>query len=224
MADKLKVDPVALHLGSNQMFDAVGEASLEFVSHEEGLADAAPGWIGSSQQALGELAARLGRQLAMKPGELERFLEPTLSHAGFKLDEVEGAAKYGERPAWAIYYRRQDCELQLCWSACDGGIDFMLAPLDAPNEFGLLNSSKKWQFMLMLSDVRDDIPTPGLDADDDKVMSWLKTLSKYISSQLVVRYYVEIKTAISVGLRGKRHGRLATIVYADGVNPSNGLR
>jgi hypothetical protein len=58
MANKVKVDPAALHVGSNQMFDAVGEASLEFVSHEDGLADAAPGWIGSSQLALGELAAR----------------------------------------------------------------------------------------------------------------------------------------------------------------------
>ncbi|MGB7868557.1 MAG: RNA 2'-phosphotransferase [Mycobacterium sp.] len=58
MADKLKVDPVALHHGSNQMFDAVGEAALDFISHEDGLADAAPGWIGSSQLALGELAAR----------------------------------------------------------------------------------------------------------------------------------------------------------------------
>ena len=38
VADKLKADPVALHLGSNQMFDAVGGASLEFVRHEEGLA------------------------------------------------------------------------------------------------------------------------------------------------------------------------------------------
>lgn len=58
MADKLKVDPVALHHGSDQMFDAVGEAALDFIKHEEGLADAAPGWIGSSQLALGELAAR----------------------------------------------------------------------------------------------------------------------------------------------------------------------
>jgi hypothetical protein len=58
MADKLKVDPVALHHGSNQMFDAVGEAALDFISDEDGLADAAPGWIGSSQLALGELAAR----------------------------------------------------------------------------------------------------------------------------------------------------------------------
>ena len=58
MADKLKVDSVALHHGSNQMFDAVGEAAVDFISHEDGLADAAPGWIGSSQLALGELAAR----------------------------------------------------------------------------------------------------------------------------------------------------------------------
>jgi hypothetical protein len=58
VAEKLNVDPVALHVGSNQMSSAVGEAALEFATHEDGLADAAPGWIGSSQQALGELAAR----------------------------------------------------------------------------------------------------------------------------------------------------------------------
>lgn len=58
MADELKVDPVALHVGSNDMFNAVGEAALDFFSHEDGLAEAAPGWIGSSQLALRELAAR----------------------------------------------------------------------------------------------------------------------------------------------------------------------
>ena len=58
MADKLKVDLVALHHGSDQMFDAVGQAALDFISHEDTLAEAAPGWIGSSQLALGELAAR----------------------------------------------------------------------------------------------------------------------------------------------------------------------
>lgn len=58
MADEFRVDPVALHVGSNQMFDAVGEAALDFFSHEDGLAAAAPGWIGSSGLALGELAAR----------------------------------------------------------------------------------------------------------------------------------------------------------------------
>jgi hypothetical protein len=112
----------------------------------------------------------------MKPTEEERFLEPTLSHAGIKLDEIHDAAIYGDRPAWAVYYRGQDCKLQICWSARDGGTDFMLASLDAPNEFGLLNRSKKWQFMLLLSDARDDLATPGLDAKDDAVMCWLEAL------------------------------------------------
>jgi hypothetical protein len=112
----------------------------------------------------------------MNPAELKRFLEPTLSHAGLRPDEVDDAATYKERPAWAIYYRGQDCKLQVCWSARDGGIDFMLAPLDAPNEFGLSNRSKKWRFMLMLSDADDDLPTPAPDADDGTEMSWLKSL------------------------------------------------
>ncbi|WAC90262.1 hypothetical protein [Mycobacterium sp. Aquia_213] len=114
----------------------------------------------------------------MKPAELERFLEPTLSRAGFKLDEIQDTEIYGGRPAWAVYYRGQDCKLQICWSARDGGIDFMLAPLDAPNEFGLVNRSKKWQFMLLLSDAHDALATPGLDADDNEVMSWLEALFK----------------------------------------------
>jgi hypothetical protein len=58
VAEELKVDPVALHTGSNDMLDSVGEAALSFVSHEDGLVEAASGWIGSSQQALGELATR----------------------------------------------------------------------------------------------------------------------------------------------------------------------
>ena len=58
MADLLKVDPVALHLGGSDMFNAVGEAALAFISHEDGLAEAEPGWIGASQRALTELAAR----------------------------------------------------------------------------------------------------------------------------------------------------------------------
>jgi hypothetical protein len=112
----------------------------------------------------------------MDPIELSRFLEPTLEHAGFHLEEIDEAMIYGDRPAWAAYYRGQDCKLQICWSARDGGIDFMLAPTDAPNEFGLLNQSKKWQFMLLLSSARDDLPTPAPDADDEEVVSWLRAL------------------------------------------------
>ena len=58
MAYELRVDPVALHNGSNDMLDSVGEAALSFVSHEDALAQAVSGWVGSSQEALGELAQR----------------------------------------------------------------------------------------------------------------------------------------------------------------------
>ncbi|MGE2689085.1 hypothetical protein [Mycolicibacterium pulveris] len=75
-----------------------------------------------------------------------------------------------------MYYRRTDCKLQVCSSARDGGIDFLLAPIDAPNEFGLVNRSKKWHFMLLLSEAHDDLKTPELDADPNTVASWLKAL------------------------------------------------
>ncbi len=57
VADELKADLVALNHGSNHMLDAVGDAALEFADHEDGLAEAAPGWVGTSQAALGQLAA-----------------------------------------------------------------------------------------------------------------------------------------------------------------------
>jgi len=58
VAEESEVDLVALHVGSNHVLNAVGEAALDFISHEDGLAEAAPGWVGSSQLALAELAAR----------------------------------------------------------------------------------------------------------------------------------------------------------------------
>ncbi|SOX52786.1 RNA 2'-phosphotransferase, partial [Mycobacterium ahvazicum] len=58
VADELESDLVALHVGSNHVLNGIGEAAVDFVGHEDGLADAAPGWVGSSQLALGQLAAR----------------------------------------------------------------------------------------------------------------------------------------------------------------------
>ncbi|PRC43178.1 hypothetical protein C6A85_000000106690 [Mycobacterium sp. ITM-2017-0098] len=99
-----------------------------------------------------------------------------MSRSGFTLEEVQDPTTYAKRPAWAIYYRGHDCKLQICWSARDGGIDFMMAPPFAPNDFGLADRSRTWQFMLMLSGAHDDLDTPSPDADDIAVMSWLKAL------------------------------------------------
>ena len=40
---------------------------------------------------------------------LERFLDPALSQAGFRLEELDDPLLYQNRPAWPIYYRGQDC-------------------------------------------------------------------------------------------------------------------
>ncbi|WP_245604794.1 RNA 2'-phosphotransferase [Mycobacterium genavense] len=58
MADELDVDLVALHVGSNHVLNGIGEAAVDFVGYEDGLANAAPGWVGTSQLALAQLAAR----------------------------------------------------------------------------------------------------------------------------------------------------------------------
>lgn len=112
----------------------------------------------------------------MKARQLEQALNATLTHAGFTLEQIEDPTIYQNRPAWAIYYHGEDCKLQISWSARDGGIDFFLAPLDAPNEFGLANESKQWHLMLMLSKAHDDLLTPGPYADDNNEIEWLKAL------------------------------------------------
>ena len=112
----------------------------------------------------------------MEARGLAEFLAPEMSVHGLVLDEIRDPETYGDRPAWAIFYRRDDCKVQVCWSARDGGIDFMMAPPEAANTFGLSDRSGTWQFMLLLSRVRDSLPTPDLSASDSELMSWLRDL------------------------------------------------
>jgi hypothetical protein len=120
----------------------------------------------------------------MSSNDVERHLGSTLAALGFRLDEIDPDLVYGERPAWAVLYCGPDCKLQVCWLARDGGVDFMLAPLGAPNEFGLDNRSTKWRFMLAVSDATDDWGTPPLRAGSDAVWAWSKALSRSMASSL----------------------------------------
>jgi uncharacterized protein YukE len=58
MADLVRVDPAAVAAGSTQLENGVGDAAIDFIVHEDQLADAAPGWIGESVNALSEVMAR----------------------------------------------------------------------------------------------------------------------------------------------------------------------
>lgn len=55
---EIRVDPVTLHHGSKQVLSAFEEAAVEFLDHDNNLAEATPGWIGASQRALNEVSTR----------------------------------------------------------------------------------------------------------------------------------------------------------------------
>jgi hypothetical protein len=103
---------------------------------------------------------------------VDRYLGATLSSLGFALDEVRKDLMYMDRPAWAVFYRRDDCKLQVCWSAREGSTDLMLAKPDAPNTYGLEHAGKDWHFLLELSGIDDGFVTPAIDADAQTWWGW----------------------------------------------------
>lgn len=108
--------------------------------------------------------------------EVQRFMGRKLESLGFTLNEVQNDLIHAELPAWAVYYNRSDCKLQVCWTAREGGVDFMLAHPDAPNEIGVANRSKCWYFMLALSEVDDDLGIPPLNASPGTLWAWRNAL------------------------------------------------
>ncbi len=108
--------------------------------------------------------------------ELERHLGAAFSSHGFMREEVVDPIDYHGRPAGAVFYRALDCKLQICWSLREGSEDFMLAGIDAPNEFGLVNKSKRWHFMLRLDDTEDGLTTPLLTSSPETWWEWRAAL------------------------------------------------
>ena len=107
---------------------------------------------------------------------VDRHMGAAFAKFGFVCDGVDDALVYGDRPAWAVYYHGEECRLQVCWSARDGGVDIMLGPLDAPRELGLSNPSKKWHHLLLLSDIDDGLTTPDPLAAVNTWWDWRLTL------------------------------------------------
>jgi uncharacterized protein YukE len=58
MAGFLHVDPVAVTQGSNHLETSVTDLTMDFIIYEDGLADAAPCWIGESADALAQVMQR----------------------------------------------------------------------------------------------------------------------------------------------------------------------
>jgi hypothetical protein len=91
--------------------------------------------------------------------EVQTIVGPLLKELGFVLDEVDDSPDEGGRRQHVVYYRSNDCKIQVYESSREGEVNCMIAPLDAPNEFGL--RTKKWQYFTRFSK-RPDLPLAEL--------------------------------------------------------------
>lgn len=80
-------------------------------------------------------------------GEVDRILGSTLRRYGLVFDGVFDGTDEGGRSLSICYFRGPNCKLQVYRWEREGETNCMIAPADAPNEFGLLSTSKKWQFL-----------------------------------------------------------------------------
>jgi hypothetical protein len=87
--------------------------------------------------------------------DVQAIVGPTLEELGFVLDSVDDSPDEGGREQHVVYYRSTDCKIQVYQSSREGETNCMIAPLDAPNKFGL--RTKKWHFISKFSK-KPDIP------------------------------------------------------------------
>ena len=91
--------------------------------------------------------------------EVQTIVGPVLKQLGFVLDEIDDSPDEGGRRQHIVYFRSEDCKMQVYESAREGEVNCMIAPIDVPNEFGL--RARKWQFLTRFSK-RPDLPLAEL--------------------------------------------------------------
>jgi hypothetical protein len=77
--------------------------------------------------------------------EVDRVVGPILVARGFVLDEIDDRPDAGGRERGIVYYRSDDCKIQVYYSSREGETNVMIAPVDAINGFGL--NTPKWRFL-----------------------------------------------------------------------------
>lgn len=89
--------------------------------------------------------------------EVKDIVGPVLANKRFALvDSFSGSDRGGRRLSIA-YFRNGDCKIQVYSWEREGETNCMIGLLDAPNEFGLLSDSGRWQFLTRFVE-RPDLP------------------------------------------------------------------
>ena len=116
---------------------------------------------------------------------VQTIVGPSLMERGFVLDEIDDGSDEGGRSRHVVYYRSNDCKLQVYESAREGEVNCMIAPLDVPNEFGL--RAKKWQYLTRFA-TRPDLPLDEL-AELARVEYEAYSNPLYWVRDRIVKYY-----------------------------------
>jgi hypothetical protein len=87
--------------------------------------------------------------------EVQEIVGPTLEELGFVLDEIDDNPDEGGRRQHIVFYRSDDCKIQVYESSREGETNCMIAPLNVPNAFGL--RATKWHFLPRFT-TRSDLP------------------------------------------------------------------
>jgi hypothetical protein len=87
--------------------------------------------------------------------DVQTIVGPLLAELGFVVDEIDNRPDEGGIERHVVYYRSNDCKIQIYESSREGEVNCMIAPLDAPNAFGL--TTKKWHYISRFSK-RQDVP------------------------------------------------------------------
>ena len=88
---------------------------------------------------------------------VQTIVEPLLTELGFQFDEYIDNVDEGGPKGSVVFYQSDDCKIQVYESARGGEANCMIAPLDAPNVFGLYDKSAKWQYLPRFA-IRQGVP------------------------------------------------------------------
>lgn len=116
---------------------------------------------------------------------VQTIVGPLLTDRGFVLDEIDDSPDEGGRSQHIVYYRSNDCKIQVYESSREGEVNCMIAPLDVPNKFGL--RAKKWQYLTRFTR-RPDLPLEEL-AELARVEYEAYSNPLYWVRDRIVKYY-----------------------------------
>lgn len=133
------------------------------------------------------------------PQLAQEIVGPLLTRMGFVLHGVDNSVDEGGPKGSVIFYQGQDCKIQIYHrSSREGEINAMIAPVAAPDEYGLYNRSRMWHYFNEFADE----PKPPLEELVEKLKAErdnFKTTSRWlewIKNERIARYYESAHAAI----------------------------